>query len=416
VTAGSRRQALAALCVTEITSYGVIYYAFPVLAAQIAAGTGWPRAAVTAAYSAGNLAGALAGIAAGRLLYRHGPRPVMTSAAVLGAVAVACIAAAPGYWWFLAAWLVAGVATAGLFYPPAFAALTGWYGPRRVQALTTLTLAAGFASTIFAPLTSALAGHLSWRGVYLVLAVILAVVTVPAHALFLRVPWRPERDRAGAGPAPARDRQVLASRAFTQMAAAGTLCAFAQYAALVNLVPLLEARGMPAALAAWALGLGGAGQVGGRLCYRALASRLEVRGRTAATIAAGASATLVLGLVPGPAVLLVAVSVLAGAVRGVFTLTEATVIADYWGPDRYAVLNGVFNAPLVMAGALAPAAGAGIAAATGSYPALFAILAATAAGGAVLAATAPPPGSGGRTAVVLAAAEGPGGQAQEQSR
>ena len=53
--AGSRRQALAALCVTEIVSYGVIYYAFPVLATQIAAGTGWSRTAVTAAYSAGRL-------------------------------------------------------------------------------------------------------------------------------------------------------------------------------------------------------------------------------------------------------------------------------------------------------------------------------------------------------------------------
>ena len=31
----ARRRALAALCVTEIVSYGVIYYAFPVLAAQI---------------------------------------------------------------------------------------------------------------------------------------------------------------------------------------------------------------------------------------------------------------------------------------------------------------------------------------------------------------------------------------------
>ena len=45
----------------------------------------------------------------------------------------------------------------GLFYPSAFAALTGWYGPQRVQALTALTLAAGVASTIFAPLASALA-------------------------------------------------------------------------------------------------------------------------------------------------------------------------------------------------------------------------------------------------------------------
>jgi MFS family permease len=405
---GSLRRALAALCVTEIVSYGVIYYAFPVMATQIAAGTGWSRTAVTAAYSAGNLAGALAGVPAGRLLHRHGPRPVMTVAGVLAAAAVAGIAAAPSYAWFLVAWLAAGVASAGLFYPPAFAALTAWYGPRRVAALTTLTLAAGFASTIFAPLTSVLAGQLSWRGVYLTLAAVLAAVTVPAHAVALRLPWPPQRS----GHAPAvrsRDRQILASRAFAQLAAAGTLCALAQYAALVNLVPLLEGRGLSAGLAAWALGLGGAGQVAGRLCYRWLAARLATRGRIVVIIAAGAGATLLLGLLPGPAPLLVTASVVAGAVRGVFTLTEATLVADYWGPDRYAVLNGVFNAPLVAAGALAPALGAGIAAATGSYPVLFIILAAAAAAGAVLAAAAPSPAGqpGGRS--------GGGGQAGSEA-
>jgi MFS family permease len=391
---GTRRQALAALCVTEIVSYGVIYYAFPVLAGQIAAGTGWSRASVTLAYSAGNLAGALAGIPAGRLLHARGPRRVMTIASVAGAAAVAGIAAAPSYGWFLAGWLAAGIASAGLFYSPAFAALTTWYGHQRVRALTTLTLAAGFASTIFAPLTSALAAHMSWRDTFLILAAVLAVITIPAHALFLRPRWAPARHAATAaagGPARRRDREVLRSRAFLQLAGAGTLCAFAQYAALVNLVPLLEGRGMPGGLAAWALGLGGAGQVAGRLCYRPLVARLGARARVTAVIGAGAAATLLLGLVPGPAVLLIAVSVAAGAVRGVFTLTEATLVADCWGAERYAVLNGIFNAPLLAAGALAPGIGAGVAAVTGSYPALFAILATAGAGGAALAATAPSP-------------------------
>src|ERR1035438_7300307 len=90
----------------------------------------------------------------------------MTAAGGLGAAAVAGIAAAPSYGWFLTAWLAAGVATADWFYPPAFAALTAWYGPARVRALTILTLAAGFASTIFAALTEALADHLGWRGTY----------------------------------------------------------------------------------------------------------------------------------------------------------------------------------------------------------------------------------------------------------
>jgi predicted MFS family arabinose efflux permease len=260
-------------------------------------------------------------------------------------------------------------------------------------------VAAGFASTIFAPLTSALAGQVNWREVYLILGAVLAAVTIPAHALALRPPWPPRaaqpadpsplpEEKAGALPA---DRQVFASRAFLQLVTAATLCAFAQYAALVNLVPLLTGRGLSPSLAAGALGLGGAGQVAGRLCYRALDARTGARGRVTAIIGAGAVVTLLLGLLPGPAALLVVASVIAGAVRGVFTLTEATLVADQWGANRYAVINGVFNAPLTAAGAIAPTIGAGIAALTGSYPAMFTILAVVAATGAVMAATAPAP-------------------------
>jgi hypothetical protein len=57
-----------------------------------------------------------------------------------------------------------------------------------------------------------------------------------------------------------------------------------------------------------------------------------VRGRTLAVVAAGALSTLLLALLPGPAVLLIAASLLAGTVRGLFTLLEATTVSDYWGP------------------------------------------------------------------------------------
>jgi hypothetical protein len=76
----------------------------------------------------------------------------------------------------------------------------------------------------------------------------------------------------------------------------------------------------------------------------------------------------------------------------VFTLTGATLVADHWGPDRYAAVNGVFNAPLTAAAALAPSIGAAIAAVAGGYPALFAILAAAAAGAGLAAAVPGPAG------------------------
>lgn len=91
-----------ALCASVTISYGVLYYAFTVLAPAISADTGWSPTAVTGAFSAGSLTGAVAGIAAGRLLQRRGPRLVMTPGGVLGAAAVAVVgaplAAALGEW------------------------------------------------------------------------------------------------------------------------------------------------------------------------------------------------------------------------------------------------------------------------------------------------------------------------------
>jgi len=58
------------------------------------------------------------------------------------------------------------------------------------------------------------------------------------------------------------------------------------------------------------------------------------------------------------------------------------------------------------AGAIAPVAGAGIAAMTGSYRAMFAVLAAIAATGAVLAGTPPSPA---KAVMPVEANAGPGG-------
>jgi MFS family permease len=185
------RRVLVVLCATEITSWGVLYYAFPVLAEPIHAATGWSATVLTGALSASQLVAAGVGIPVGRWLDRHGPHGVMTAGSLLAVPSMVLVATAQNLAWFAGAWLLAGVAMGAVLYPPAFAALTRWHGPNRVRALTILTLAAGLASTIFAPLTAAISAHLDWRGTYLVLTAILAVVTIPGHALGLRLPWPP---------------------------------------------------------------------------------------------------------------------------------------------------------------------------------------------------------------------------------
>ncbi|GAB3197513.1 hypothetical protein GCM10027062_09380 [Nocardioides hungaricus] len=151
--------------------------------------------------------------------------------------------------------------------------------------------------------------------------------------------------------------------------------AFASYASLVSLVPLLTGRGMSSTAAAWALGLGGAGQVAGRLLYPGMPRSFGARTRAIVVISGMAAALAGFAVIPGPTLALVLLAVLAGAARGLFTLVGATLVSDYWGPERSAAISGVFNAPILAASALAPWLGALIADATGSLPGLFVILA-----------------------------------------
>ncbi|MFI0406076.1 MFS transporter [Actinomadura sp. 3N508] len=395
---------LAALCVTEITSWGVLYYAFPVLAPAITRDTGWSTGAITAAFSAALIVAALGGIPVGRALDRRGPRALMTGGSALAVLSVLGLAAAPNLWWFTACWLLAGASMAAVLYQPAFAALTRYYAPRHVTALTTLTLAAGLASTVFAPLTDALSSQLSWRGTYLTLAVVLAVVTIPLHWLALRRPLPPPHDGATHPNAPAKSHatgraavwSTVGTRPFLLLTAALTLSAFTAFAVVVNLIPLLTSRGADASLAAWALGLGGVGQVAGRLGYRTLARRTGVRARTVAILALSAATTAALALIPGPIALLITVAFLAGMTRGIATLLQATAVSDRWGTAAYGSLSGILAAPITTASATAPFAGAALAAVLGGYPNMFLALTAAAALAAVLALGTAPPAPKGR--------------------
>ncbi|CAN5465294.1 MFS transporter [soil metagenome] len=377
---GGLHRVLVTLCVTEITSWGVLYYAFAVLSARIVADTGWSAPAVTAAFSAGLVASALAGIVVGRWLDRYGPRWIMTTGSVLGVLSLLAVVAAPNYWSFVAAWVLAGFAMSAVFYAPAFAALTRFFGRDAVRALTALTLAAGLASTVFAPLTALLEDHFTWRTTYLILAVVLAVVTVPAHYFGLHRPW-PAAATHHAVEAPGR---TARSRPFVAMTVAFALAALASYAVIVNLVPLLAQRGISTSAAAVALGLGGVGQVLGRLGYRTLVRRISVVPRTVLIMGGVAVTTALLGLFTSLAGL-IAVAMVAGMVRGVMTLLQATAVTERWGSTHYGHLSGIFSAPIMITTAFGPFIGAALASVLNGYAAMFVALAAISAVAAAVA-------------------------------
>lgn len=105
----------------------------------------------------------------------------------------------------------------------------------------------------------------------------------------------------------------------------------------------------------------------------------------------GGLTTAALGVIAGPYALLVALAVVAGTIRGNLTLLQATAVTDRWGTTHYGRLSGLLAAPAHTAAALAPFAGAALAAPLGGYPALFVLLAALSAVAAVTSLGSRPP-------------------------
>jgi MFS family permease len=377
------RHVVAVLSTVQIVSWGCLYYAFAALQSSITAETGWSTVAVTGAFSLALFVSGGIGIWVGRHIDDVGPRKVMTAASLVAIPGVATVALAQNLLVFYLGWVLVGVAMAGTLYPPAFAALTHWGGAKRVRALTTLTLVAGLASTVFAPLASALDDWLGWRNAYLVLLTGLVLITVPLHWWGLNHPWRrtePSPTEApGARGDDVRRASVARSGPFLLLTAANALTALTVFAVVINLVPMLVEQGMTRNLAAVALGLGGVGQVIGRLGYARFEAATSVTVRTVTVVLAVAVATAALALTPSSAALLIALGMTLGLVRGVYTLIQATAITDRWGAAHYGSLNGILTAPALVAAAVAPFTGAALADLLGSYASAFLVLAALAA-------------------------------------
>jgi hypothetical protein len=172
---------VSAVGVAQILAWGSSYYLLAVLAGPIAANTGWPLAWVVGALSIGLLVSGLVSPRVGRIIERHGGRPVLAMSAILLAVGLLGLSLAPTLPFFVAAWVVIGFGMGGGLYDPAFSALGRLYGENARSAITQVTLFGGFASTVCWPLTAFLATHLGWRGACLTYAGILIAVVLPLY-------------------------------------------------------------------------------------------------------------------------------------------------------------------------------------------------------------------------------------------
>jgi hypothetical protein len=389
--AGDRRRGpsrawaiVGALSVTETVSWGILYYAFSVFLLPMRTELGFSTAELTGGFSLALLISGVAGIGVGRYLDGRSPRALMTTGSIAGALLVLAWSRVDDLMAYYALWAAIGLVMSTVLYEPAFTVLAKWFpaAAERRRALTALTLVAALASFIFLPLSQALIDAHGWRDALVILAGILAVVTVPLHALVLRSAPESHSRRRDATPSSSAS-DVLRSSPFWLLTAAFFLATATGIAMTVLAVPYLVERGYSAPFAAFAVGLIGFSQIPGRVVFAALGPRIPPAWATAGVFVLIAAGIAILAGVHGTAAAITGLVVL-GMGNGMTTLSRATVIADRYGAAAYGTIGGVAASLTTGARAAGPVSAAVYAAAVG-YSALLWTLVAFAAAAAALA-------------------------------
>jgi hypothetical protein len=348
-----------ALGLTQIIGYGTLYYSFAILAPSMSAELGLPEQWVFGALSVALFSGSLLAPTAGRLADRHGAGRVMAAGSVAAALALVACAVAPDRITFVGALIAMELASCFVLYATAFVAIVqiGSVGAQR--SITHLTLIAGFASTLFWPLTTALHGQLSWREIYLVFAALNLVLCAPLHAWLMTISSRHRLAAAEAllsrsvaateRPAhPARRRTV-----FLLMMAGFAAEGFILSAILIHMVPLTQALGLGTAGVVISA-LFGPSQVASRLVNLVFGGRLrQTVLALVATLLLAAGLAVLLGTAPALAGIAIFV-VLFGLGSGLISIVGGTLPLEAFGRVGYGGSVGWMSAARQFSSSFAP--------------------------------------------------------------
>jgi predicted MFS family arabinose efflux permease len=349
-------RAVPILGLTQIVGWGSTFYAIGVLKSFIAAETGWSPVMVVAGISISFAAGGLIAPLVGRTIARRGGRLVMASGSIVTGISVAGLYFIENEIAWLALWAIIGISQAMNLYDAAFATLAEIFGSRARSAITALTLFAGFASTVFWPLTYFLNETFGWRETYLIYGALNLFLCAPLHAFAL--------PHSGAGidsashdhePSAAAPKLMTPSGLpFVLLAAAFSVNTFFMSAFAVHLVGLLEQIGMAAAAAVAAGALVGPSQVGGRLAEFIFARKRHPIEVAVFTLLLMPASFLLLAL--GGAKVAIAFTIGYGVSQGLLTIVRGTVPLALFGASGLAIVLGRIAAPVLVAQSIAPVA------------------------------------------------------------
>jgi predicted MFS family arabinose efflux permease len=365
---------IAILAVTQVVSWGTLYYAFAIVARDIERALGLSPELVFGAFSWCLLVAGLAAPPAGILIDRFGGRPVMVAGSLLCGIGFILLSQARGAAGYFLAWSVLGVAMAGVLYEAAFATLAHRFGADSRRAISTLTLFGGFASTVFWPLTLAINTQVGWRDTFLYYGLAQLLLCLPLHLLLDRSPARPKAAHGKNAQADLTLRQALRHPAFWTLAIAFACNSFIFSGLSVHLIPILHNFGHPVATVVLMAAFIGPMQVAGRVGEMTLGHKAQPQTIGKLCFAALPGALLALLFFGHHQLAMASFCALYGLSNGVLTIVRGTVPQLLFGVRNYGAISGALAGPSLLAKAAGPLAIAAVIQVDASPTVLFSML------------------------------------------
>jgi MFS family permease len=360
---------VAALSLTQLIGWGATFWLPAVTGPAMAGDLGMVLPAIMAGPTVMLVVMAAASWPLSSIFERHGTRPVMALASPLGAAGLTVMATANGPVPYFLAWVIIGLAGAGMLTTPAQIAVAEIAGDKARSALSVLILAGGLTSTIVWPLTGLLQAQWGWRATTLAYAALILLVCMPLHWTMLArrpkpTPGQEPATKTTPGPAPIdRPRFVLLATSF---AANG----FFTWGFALTIIILFEAAGLDHASALTAAAFIGIAQWAGRMVD-------VLGGRHLSGFVTGLAGT---ALFPLSFIVLLLTSnftgallfaVLYGIAGGVTAVTRATLPLQIFPPGAYARASAQMAVPLNLSFAAAPPIFTAIMTSAGPHAALW---------------------------------------------
>lgn len=249
----------------------LLNYMYNIFSGPMGAEFGWSRSSIALGLTVFLIAEGIGLVCLGSAIDRWGPRRVAATMVFAYGLCMATVALLPPFYGiYLTLFALMGFCAAAGTAVPYAVAVTAWFDKRRGLALGLVTLGGGVGGSLTPFFASYLLQNFGWRGVFVGIGLIIAVVPVTSLILLIRMPQSYEEQRKSRAitrtkSGPSLPAIMRTSKHFWLIAAAIFIISVATFGVQSQVIALATDRGIPLATAVGILSLSALSSMGARV-------------------------------------------------------------------------------------------------------------------------------------------------------